>query len=51
MEEDTVTCIVCETQFSKSNDDKFQQLEYFDDSCICNECLRKEREGYPVPEN
>ena len=39
-------CVLCENGFEKTQDDLFKPLKYFDDRCLCNECLRKEKEGY-----
>ena len=45
--EEIVTCIVCTSEFLIGEKDKYQSLKYFEDSCICNECLRRERHGWP----
>ncbi len=46
-----VKCIVCDHEYSQEETDKFQPLTHFEDSCICNECLRKEHEGWPKPKS
>ena len=40
-------CIVCEKKYSLSQNELFMPLLNFDDACICNECLKKEKEGWP----
>ncbi len=40
-------CIVCEKKYKLINEELFLSLKNFDDACICNECLRKESEGWP----
>jgi hypothetical protein len=42
-------CIVCDKDFSTDQPDLYSPLKFFDDACICLECLRKEREGWPRP--
>ena len=38
-------CVLCENEFDNTQDNLFKPLKYFDDRCLCNECLRKEKEG------
>ena len=43
-----VTCIVCRREFPADEKSDYNQLKYFKDSCISNECLKREAEGWEI---
>lgn len=45
----TKRCIVCDMEFSADQPELYSPLKYFEDACICMECLQKERKGWPRP--
>ncbi len=46
--EELVKCIACEEEFTKGDTDAYVPLEYFDDACICRECLTAVADIEPV---
>ena len=49
-EQNSVRCIVCDREYSRTDVDKYQPLKHFEDSCICQDCLNKEKYGWPKPQ-
>ena len=47
MAQKKIRCIVCDKEFEESKANLYKPLKYFEDACLCHECLRKEKEGWP----
>jgi hypothetical protein len=41
----TLTCIACLQDFAAAAPGEYQRLVYFDDLCICRDCLEEAKSG------
>lgn len=39
-------CICCEKSYDRTQTSLFQPVGIFENYCLCNECLSKERQGW-----
>jgi hypothetical protein len=42
----TVHCIICDRDYDREDRSKYRPAGIFEDFCYCEECLRKEKQGW-----
>ncbi len=46
MERESLVCITCNRTYPRAERAAYESLRYFENYCICTDCLKKERVGW-----